>query len=136
MTSPRQSALEAVAKAADRLGDTMNECSDCDAEFKALWAALDALDALGPADTDDGWRPIDTVPDGEHVLLWFPDGERGIGGIEAATVFHKDDGSLDHHGWTHGGPNSGSDWEFCEQPTRWRPLPAPPQRAQEGADPT
>lgn len=73
----------------------------------------------------DNWQPIATVPEGQHVLLWFPNGERGIGGMECATVF-RDNGKLDNGGWTHGGPNSGLDWEFCEPPTHWMPLPDPP----------
>lgn len=34
--------LLAIAHAAEALGDAMNNCQDCDAEFRALWAALDA----------------------------------------------------------------------------------------------
>jgi hypothetical protein len=74
------------------------------------------------------WQPIATVPEGEHVLLWFPNGEKGTGGFEAATVFRAPDGWLDC-GWTHGGPNSGSDWEFCEQPTLWMRGPKGPPHA-------
>lgn len=73
------------------------------------------------------WQPIDTVPEGVHVLLWFPKGEHGIGGIESATVFRNDPHTP--HGfsfWTHGGPNSGSDWDTDEAPTYWMPLPSPP----------
>ncbi len=73
------------------------------------------------------WQPIETLPEGEHVLLWFPHGERGIGGIEAATVFRHEEGAGPMYGWTHGGPNAGTDWEFCEPPTRWMPLPKPPE---------
>lgn len=71
------------------------------------------------------WQPMKTALDGEHILLWFPNGERGIGGIEAATIYRNSDGQWDC-GWTHGGPNSGSDWELSEQPTHWMPLPDPP----------
>jgi hypothetical protein len=71
------------------------------------------------------WRPFETVPDGEHVLLNFKYGERGIGGMETATVYN-DDGRISY--WTHGGPNSGIDidWQNNEQPTHWRPLGDPP----------
>lgn len=73
-----------------------------------------------------GWQPIKTVPEGRHVLLWFPKGERGNGGMEAATVFWED-GRI-KGGWTHGGPNSGSDWDFREDPTMWRHLPDIPSQ--------
>lgn len=71
-----------------------------------------------------GWQPIDTLPEGEHVLLWFPVGEREVGGMECATVYISEDGEWGF--WTHGGPNSGSDWWCDEKPTFWMPLPDPP----------
>jgi hypothetical protein len=70
--------------------------------------------------------PIDTYPAGHHALFWFPDGEKGVGGWEAATCY-PDPGKPPDRGWTHGGPNSGSDWEFCEPPTHWARLPDPPE---------
>ena len=74
------------------------------------------------------WQPIDAAPEGEHILLWFPNGERGIGGIEAGTIFRDViTGKWDTCAWTHGGPNSGYDWSFTEQPTHWMPLPESPQ---------
>lgn len=76
------------------------------------------------------WRPIDTLPEGESVLLWFPHGEKGIGGMECAMVFFGDTQSPTGMSfWTHGGPNSGSDWEprDGEKPTHWMPLPPPPR---------
>jgi len=73
------------------------------------------------------WQPIETLPMGEHVLLWFPKGERGVGGMECATVFVEDDGfGKIWYFWTEGGPNSGSDWSAPEAPTRWMRLPPPP----------
>lgn len=72
-----------------------------------------------------GWKPIETAPEGEHILLWFPVGERGVGGIEAATIFRE--GGRIVSFWTHGGPNSGFDWDSNEQPTHWMPLPEPPR---------
>lgn len=70
------------------------------------------------------WHPIETLPEGEHVALFFPDGERGGGGVEMATVF-TDDGRWSY--WTHGGPNSGLDWEphNDERPTMWMKVPMP-----------
>ena len=76
------------------------------------------------------WQPIETVPEGVHVLLWFPIGERGVGGMECGTVYLKDDLQAPRCGveiWTHGGPNAGSDWYTSEAPTHWMPLPAPPR---------
>jgi hypothetical protein len=87
--------------------------------------------------SDNGWRPIETVPEGEHVLLWFPHGECGNGGIEAGTVFREPpSGKLDTGAWTHGGPNAGTDWEFCEPPTMWQPTPAPPTSTPVLSEPT
>lgn len=71
------------------------------------------------------WLPIESAPEATHILLWFPKGERGVGGMECATVYREEGGEI-AFGWTHGGPNAGSDWEFCEQPTHWMPLPDPP----------
>lgn len=101
-------------------------------ENRQYWAtqatALRAVLADLEAQKAGSWQPIETLPEGEHILLWFPNGERGVGGMETGTVFRNyDDGSLDSGAWTHGGPNSGSDWEFCEPPTLWMPLPEPPK---------
>ena len=78
------------------------------------------------------WQPIETMPEGQHILLFWPDGEKGVGGIECATVYKNDDvplGGIGWSYWTHGGPNSGLDWEprNDERPTHWMPLPAPPK---------
>lgn len=78
------------------------------------------------------WQPMETYKDGDHVLFYFPHGERGNGGIETAMLFRRGD-CWDF--WTHGGPNSGSDFEVAdnERPTMWRhydwpsnPIPGPP----------
>lgn len=47
ITAAREAEREkcrAVIEAANKLGDAMNNCQECDAEFKALWDALTALD--------------------------------------------------------------------------------------------
>ena len=72
------------------------------------------------------WQSIDTVPEGEHVLLFFPNGEKGNGGIETATVF-RDESPNGFSYWTHGGPNAGGDWETREAPTHWMRLPPAPK---------
>lgn len=70
--NPREAALEAVAEAARQLGDAMDNCQACDAEFRALWRTLKALDALPAA--DGGWRPIDDeARNGNNYLLWTED---------------------------------------------------------------
>jgi hypothetical protein len=77
-----------------------------------------------------GWRTIDSLPEGENVLLYWPKGERGCGGMDCAMVYLDDAyGPTGMAFWTHGGPNSGSDWEprNHEKPTHWMPLPEPPK---------
>lgn len=83
-------------------------------------------EALTP---DREWFPIASVPEGEHVMLFWPEGEKGVGGIECATVYRNDDSIFSPCGynfWTHGGPNAGSDWSTKEAPTLWMPLPKKP----------
>jgi len=65
--------------------------------------------------TPDAWQPIGTVPkDGRRVLAWFP----RTGDSFAGTP--TDDGP-----WY--GPGG-------EEPTHWRPLPAPPAPASENKE--
>lgn len=74
------------------------------------------------------WYPISCLPEGEHVLLYWPVGERGVGGIECATVYRNS--AWPHFDyWTHGGPNGGSDFDATnyEKPTHWMPLPPAPR---------
>lgn len=74
------------------------------------------------------WQPIETLPEAEHVALWFPEGEKGRGGIECATCYKDDYNSPTGLSfWTHGGPNAGSDWEprNSEKPTFWARLNEP-----------
>lgn len=73
------------------------------------------------------WQPIETLPEGVHVLLWFPKGERGIGGMETATVYREPDGPsrCGYAFWTHGGPNAGSEWDTDEAPTLWMHIEPP-----------
>jgi hypothetical protein len=71
------------------------------------------------------WQPIETLPEGFHVALYFPEGERGgPGGIEMGTVFFNDG---DWSYWTHGSANSGSDWFPAnnEKPTMWMRILTP-----------
>lgn len=77
------------------------------------------------------WQPIETYEDGDYVLFWFPEGDRGNGAMEPAMIFHDDDGSV-AAAWTEGGPNSGSDIFFDEDPTMWCRLPDPPKNPFDG----
>lgn len=76
------------------------------------------------------WQPIETYHDGDFVLFWFPCGERGNGAMETAMAFRESGGRWNF--WTHGGPNSGSDFEpgnEGEAPTKWCRLPNDPATA-------
>lgn len=68
------------------------------------------------------FQPMETYRDGDFVMFLFPNGEKGIGGIETAMSFKDHDGTY-KEGWTHGGPNSGLDFEFPEPPCMWARLP-------------
>lgn len=129
MTSPRQSALEAVAEAARKVLDA--------ARFNpgASWAiginrativnvqeTLAALDALGPADTDDEWRAIAEarIGFGSGNDVQLTNGWRQWVGCRV-YIDGKDGWMIDGNKWV--------------EPTHFKPLgqlPAPPQRAQEG----
>lgn len=71
------------------------------------------------------WLPIAKYITGFHALFWFPNGEKGVGGFEAATCFLDPDDKALRYGWTHGGPNSGSDFDFCESPTLFMKIAKP-----------
>ena len=58
------------------------------------------------------WKPIEDAPEGEHILVYMPHGERGNGGIEAVTLFKGFYDGDEWSYWTHGGPNAGSDFEL------------------------
>lgn len=106
-----------------RRGVAAIECPKIRAYPKIEYAE-DVLREMGiPAMSE--WQPIETYEDGEHVLFWLPHGERGVGGMETGMLFRGDG---DWHFWTHGGPNSGSDFEMFEKPTHWMRLPQPPTR--------
>jgi hypothetical protein len=128
MTSPRQSALEAVARAIgeatcaqlrlERVGEGDKQRAYFILPGKALdfdLIARAALDALGSADTDDGWRPIETAPQG-WVEVYRPNAKVQPIGTDKL--------------------NKQGEWTYSDNknapPTHWREQVAPPQRAQEG----
>jgi hypothetical protein len=115
-----------VAKEAFR-----REISSCVAAAEEMIAAVRAESGLCQmpdnrerlaelADLID-WRPIETMPFGERVMLYFEEGEKGNGEIDVNWVYPDDDAGPDGswHYWTWGGPNSGSDFERDEKPVLW-----------------
>lgn len=76
-----------------------------------------------------GWQPIETLPQNAIVLLFFPEGEKGVGGVECSQVYWdgKDISTLSC--WSHGGANAGLELELSdtETPTHWMPEPLHPQ---------
>ncbi|WP_283393178.1 hypothetical protein [Photobacterium phosphoreum] len=71
------------------------------------------------------WSP-ETCPEGFNVLFWFEQGERGGGGMEYLQMLLTGDQHDPVSFWTHGGPNSGSDYYSEELPSHWRVPPDPP----------
>ena len=71
-----------------------------------------------PAPERDGWRPIDSAPDAEDVLLWCP--EKGITNHARIELGQARNGRGSHHAWA----------------TMWSPLPAPPRETPPAGDAT
>lgn len=67
------------------------------------------------------WRPIETHPKQEPVLLWVPDGPCGHPVVEVGEFWGDDEYAC---WWSNGGPNAGDDLDW--QPTHWMPRPGPP----------
>jgi hypothetical protein len=66
------------------------------------------------------WLPIESAPrDGTPILLWLPDVDRGLPGVECAQWWAD-------CWWTNGGPNAGQDMGEWSSATHWMPLPTPP----------
>jgi hypothetical protein len=71
------------------------------------------------------WKPIDTAPENEPILVWCPEAHRGLDSAEVVVLYRDEQtGELDF--WTNGGANAGSDFQIEPSPTHWMPLPAPP----------
>lgn len=71
MTAERTSALEALETAARRYVDAVFRTDDLAARGALLGEIYDALARLdaAPADTEGGWRPIETAPkDGQEIV--------------------------------------------------------------------
>lgn len=66
------------------------------------------------------WQSIETAPrDGTPVLLFLPDGNRGLSGCKVGEWWGC--------WWTNGGPNAGRDMDGWDSATHWMPLPEPPE---------
>lgn len=101
----------------------MEECADGDyvlhSDYAALLARCEELNELAndPYRLSKGWRPIETAPKDEEILLAFrtwkeePLG-RGLGYFDAITE--------------HWRLQDGSRLEGYLTPTHWMPLPKPP----------
>lgn len=70
-------------------------------------------------------------PDGEMVLIFLPEENRGLPGCEVAMWLSSDTDPAGRGGcwWTNGGPNAGNDIEDWFDATHWRPLPPFPTTA-------
>jgi hypothetical protein len=72
------------------------------------------------------WQPIETVPEGEMVIVWAENLNRGLPSAEVVMVFKDGPDPGDWAYWTNGGPNAGDDLHFDPPPTRWSPVNPPP----------
>ena len=92
-------------------------CPSCVKMFQARDAIRDLLAAVRAR---EGWQPMATAPkDGTPVLLWWP----YWANVRPLVGWWQNNG-----GW--------QSWEASDEdakpPTHWRPLPSPPDGAQEG----
>ncbi len=67
------------------------------------------------------WQPIDTLPFGERVAIFYEHGEKGNGQLDYAWIYPRDENNPDGpwYAWTWGGANSGDDYELDEKPVMW-----------------
>lgn len=70
------------------------------------------------------WKPIETAPSNESVLVFVPDREHYGPGIYRAIYVNFPD-RCDPH-WTSFGLACGRDIPSDSLPTHWMPLPLPP----------
>lgn len=75
------------------------------------------------------WRPMETAPEHEPILVWVPEINRGLDSAEVVILLRADDdpSGRGYSLWTNGGPNGGGDLDFERAPTHWMPLPDPPR---------
>lgn len=85
-------------------------------EVRRLKAEQDAVAQENLGAPVGGWRPIETAPEGEDILLWTPSGQlvgyqwkRGLWHASGVKASHED-----------------CDVELFEAPTHWVPKPADP----------
>ena len=78
---------------------------------------------------EDAWRPIETAPDCEPILVWCPGQHRGIDSAEVVVLYHDASAEWGFDLWTNGGSNAGDEMWLADRPTHWMPLPKPPTKA-------
>jgi len=71
------------------------------------------------------WKPIETAPENEMVLIWADKLNRGLPSAEVVMIFKHGDGPAAWSYWTNGGPNAGDDLWFEVPPSHWAPLNPP-----------
>ena len=69
------------------------------------------------------WRPIDTAPREEDVLVYLPEAELCRIEVASLGLSHHENAGKAHYWW---GGCEGNTWILKEKPTHWRPLPEPP----------
>jgi hypothetical protein len=85
-------------------------------------ALLDQFALLQQTIAAQGWRPIETAPENESILIYLPNREHYGPGIYRAI--HVNMGTGRH--WLTTGCSVGRDLSESEQPTHWMALPSPP----------
>ena len=124
---PDSTPLDPTAKAVKEVIDWIDWAIKSKCHLPAARVVADVVNAYAGALIPNGtWFPIESLPEGRHVLLYFEEGEKGNGGIECGTVYFNDRDLWTY--MTHGGANAGDFWEprNNEKPTHWMPLPEPP----------
>lgn len=92
----------------------LNRVDELELELAAVTEERDAIIASARIrDTNAGWRPIETRPEGISESYIVGDAVRGLVAPWVRGVIHSNAGTA----W---------DWHYGEAVTHWMPLPAPP----------
>ena len=121
---------ESIEFAANSYSDLIDALTALKAELREICAAIDdpvgdltltAVECIKKLKEENEWRPIETAPKDEFVLLAGPSGYTTI-----ETVFTTGRMCSDYHAgrWIDHANDDLTDWGF--NPTHWMPLPKPP----------